>query len=729
MLLAAIFGILLSRVRGPAPKPASASPADFSAERALSDLRQTLAGDAPHPVGSRAHETVLSRLAVRFAEHGYQPTIQRTFACNAYLTCAEVANVIAELPGDARAETLLVTAHYDSVGAGPGASDDGVGFATALEVARAIRGEHFRNTVRFVITDGEEAGLLGAEGLVRDSAAMQGAAAAINIEARGTAGPSLLFETSAHNRWLASLIARALPRPATSSLFYEVYRLLPNDTDLTVFRRAGLAAVNFGTVGRVAHYHTPLDNLKNVNLQLLQDHGDHALAMTREMANADLRQSTDDNAVFFDVLSLVTVWWPQSWTMVVAAATLISLLFAAVMRLRTADTTVAMIAIGIASFFGSLLLSAALATIATWLGSLRAPAANWLAQPGPSIAAAWLIGVAASILVAMMCVPRAGFEGLFLGHAICWSALAIALARFLPGASYIALVPAAVFALTAFLSALVGADELIGSIVCAVLAATLHFPVGLLLYDALGRPALVAIAVDLALIATTFTPIVVVSVMRRAALTAMFTTAAVCVLMQLAIPAYTVDSPRRLNIRYVDDGKSTSWEADAVTLPLRRAARFRVSHLTLPWLTGTAIVQAAPAPPLPVQPPEALVTAREPHRLVVKIRSIRGAQRISLTFRLEGDVTVRVNGVLPPSDPHKQQRAFAPGWRRVAVWGAQEATIELIRPHDMPVDAFVSDFSFGLPHQGYALAAARDQSLAVPSNDGDGVLIMRRVRL
>src|SRR5439155_3250634 len=109
-------------------------------------------------------------------------------------TCAPLANVIAELPGDARAETLLVTAHYDSVVAGPGASDDGVGMAAIVEVARAVRNQRFRNTVRFLITDGEEAGLLGAEGFVADPNLTRGVAAVINVENRGTSGPSFLFE-------------------------------------------------------------------------------------------------------------------------------------------------------------------------------------------------------------------------------------------------------------------------------------------------------------------------------------------------------------------------------------------------------------------------------------------------------------------------------------------------------------------------------------------------------
>ena len=60
-------------------------------------------------------------------------------------------------------------AHYDSVPCSPGASDDGMGTATVIETARAIAaGAPLRRTVVIVLTDGEEAGLLGAEAFMRE---------------------------------------------------------------------------------------------------------------------------------------------------------------------------------------------------------------------------------------------------------------------------------------------------------------------------------------------------------------------------------------------------------------------------------------------------------------------------------------------------------------------------------------------------------------------------------
>ena len=109
-----------------------------------------------------------------------------------------------------------------------------------------------------LFTDGEEAGLLGATAFVDDPHWRDVAGVVINVEARGSNGQSFLFQTSPGDAGLIDLYARNAPRPATSSLYGEIYKILPNDTDLTPFLKAGLTGYNFAFVGEVAHYHTAL---------------------------------------------------------------------------------------------------------------------------------------------------------------------------------------------------------------------------------------------------------------------------------------------------------------------------------------------------------------------------------------------------------------------------------------------------------------------------------------
>ena len=248
---------------GPTPLPENAPPTSFSAARALTFEREILGGDVPHPVGTAAHDAVRDRLAAQFRALGYDVTIQRTFACSAFVTCSPVANVIARTPGDARPDALVLAAHYDSVPAGPGVSDDGVGVGALLETARrfATNTSAIRSSTSSPMP--RRSRCWGRKGLWPIRSLLRNTAAVINVEARGTSGPSFLFETSRHNAWLANVIAHALPRPATSSLYYDIYELLPNDTDLTVFKRAGLA-------GHRLRAHRPSGSLPLAARQLRQ---------------------------------------------------------------------------------------------------------------------------------------------------------------------------------------------------------------------------------------------------------------------------------------------------------------------------------------------------------------------------------------------------------------------------------------------------------------------------
>jgi hypothetical protein len=726
LLLAAILGVLRLRSSGPAPLPTTAPATQFSAARAMNSLRQILGGDVPHPVGSAAHDVVRDRVAAAFRSLGYQTSMQQRFTCNAYAVCAPVANILARLPADARADTLVVAAHYDSVGAGPGASDDGIGVGTLVETARAIRNERFRNSILFLITDGEELGLLGAEAFVADADASRAVAAVINVDNRGSSGRSYLFETSRKNRWLLPIIQRALPWPATSSLYYDIYEILPNDTDMTVFKRAGFGGVNFGNIGNVGHYHTPLDNLAHVSPSTVQDHGDHILAMTRALGDSDLRRSAPHNAVYFDVLSLFIVWWPQPWTAWMAAGALLVLLAAAAIRLRDGATTSPAITVGVVSFLASMVVMLVLAAAATWIATFRAGGAVWFPQPGPSISAMWLIGFAVPIAIASLLRRWIGFDALFIGSAICWCAIAVALTIVLPGGSYIAVLTSIAFAAVATVRAATGRGEAGGPIACAAVSALLIFPLALAFYDAIGNPSLPLVAFLAALVGTTIAPLVSAASVRGAIVSAMLVTAAACVVMQLLIPAHTPEWPRDINVRYVDDNGRAFWETDAPISSVHTPAT------AYEWLHRAPHVFRSSTPRMAMAPPNLRVLGDESatqRRIKLRIRSDRGAPRIALYFRAPSFQRLLVNGSpLPPRTP-KFQEFLASGWHRVSVRGATEAEIEITLSGNEPIEAIVVDASPGLPPEGAAIVAARDASVAVPANDGDTTTVMRRVRI
>ena len=286
-----VAGMCVVREGTPDPLPASASQESFSAERALVYLNAF--ATAPHPIGSAEHDRVRDYLVSQFTSLGVTPEVQHATGVTArYEVAGTVENIVARVKGSSGAsDAVALVAHYDSVPAGPGAGDDGAGVAALLETLRALRaGPPLRNDILFVITDGEEDGLLGASAFVAENAAAKDVRVAVNFEARGNAGESQMFETSAGNGRLVQIFAQAAPHPSGSSLTYEIYKHMPNDTDMTVFKKAGAAGLNFAFIGHWEAYHTPLDNPQLLDRGSLQQQGENALSLARALGNADLTQ-------------------------------------------------------------------------------------------------------------------------------------------------------------------------------------------------------------------------------------------------------------------------------------------------------------------------------------------------------------------------------------------------------------------------------------------------------
>lgn len=327
--LAAWIGFALWRVAPPSPVPESALPTAFSAARALKHLPEI--ARAPHPVGSAENARVREYLLAQFKALGITAKVEEGLAMEsgAVPRMARVKNILAQLPGTAggNGPALLLAAHYDSVPTGPGASDDGISVVALLETARALKaGPPLKNDIYFLLTDGEEMGLLGARAFVDSSPTAKRISIALNFEARGIGGPVFMFETSDGNRQGAGAgnagmiaeFARAAPNPVASSLMYALYKRLPNDTDLTVFRKGGIAGLNFACVDGWTHYHTQLDDVQSASPAAVQHHGSYALALAQQFGNADLtrlKESGGGDAIYFDLLGYTLIRYPQAWAL------------------------------------------------------------------------------------------------------------------------------------------------------------------------------------------------------------------------------------------------------------------------------------------------------------------------------------------------------------------------------------------------------------------------------
>ncbi len=338
--LAALALALILAIIGtttPWPKSADRPAQEFSAGRAMADVRAI--ARAPHPSGSAADAALRDYLMQRMT--GLGMTVRAdTFAPDPDRIARNIdwggpadrprmlTNVIAVLPGANPAlPAVALIAHHDSVADSPGAADDGAGVAAILETVRAVTaGPRPARDLVVALTDGEEIGLDGARrffaGLpppadpIRDHIG-----ALINLEARGGGGRATLFQTADDNGDAIALAARVIHHPGGSSLAAYLYRVLPNNTDLTEAMdwtaRQHAAAYNFAFIGRPGLYHSPKASADRLDQGALQDIGGQVLDLTRALLVAPNLPHPADDVVFFDVFGLTMVTMPAygGWIM------------------------------------------------------------------------------------------------------------------------------------------------------------------------------------------------------------------------------------------------------------------------------------------------------------------------------------------------------------------------------------------------------------------------------
>ncbi len=322
----------------PSPVPASA-PADvFSAERAFVHIEAT--ADDIHPIGTQNNAGVRDYLIQAVDDMGLVPIFQDAYVGGGrgskapYLLAdaktpyevSRVQNVIARvegtLPEDERKAVLLM-AHYDGTPYGPGAADDITGVAAILETLRALKnGPPLKHDVIGLMTDGEEAGLLGPRAFSQHPW-YDRVAFCINFEARGHYGPSLMFQVTDDNYWLIREVAQASDSVTASSTMFDVAKRMPTRSDFWVLREEGFQGIDVAFIGGIKYYHTMNDSPEKLSLASVQNHGNYGLQISRHLASSnlladverlDLNNLEGDNAVYFNSLGKHLVYYPVSWT-------------------------------------------------------------------------------------------------------------------------------------------------------------------------------------------------------------------------------------------------------------------------------------------------------------------------------------------------------------------------------------------------------------------------------
>ena len=320
----------------PSPKGANAPQDQFSAARAMEDIRIIAA--KPHPTGSAENAKVRDYLATRLQSLGFEVdtrsgelperALRRLNSWRGTDAPSQTfVNVIGVKAGKDRTKpALLLMAHHDTVWGSPGAADDTIGIASIFEIMRAInaKGQAERDTI-ILFTDAEELGLVGARQFFTDNPLRETVGAIINFEARGGGGTANMFQTSADNGNTAGLYAQAVKQPSTSSLSIFVYNILPNDTDLTPALKGNYTAYNIANIGKAHYYHAPQIDADALQIGTLQHMGSQGLDLTRALLSADIFPQPKTDATFFDAFGLFTIIYAPMWGWVFILVSLIGL--------------------------------------------------------------------------------------------------------------------------------------------------------------------------------------------------------------------------------------------------------------------------------------------------------------------------------------------------------------------------------------------------------------------
>ena len=232
----------------------------------------------------------------------------------------QATNILAKLKGSETGKALLLLSHYDSdPHTSFGASDAGSGVATILEGVRAFLSEtqEFKNDIIILFTDGEELDLNGAHLFVNEHPWAKDVGLVLNFESRGSGGASYMFmETNGGNGKLIEEFAAAnLQYPAANSLAYSVYKMLPNDTDLTIFREDGdIEGFNFAFIDDHFDYHTELDIAERLDQNTLAHQGSYLMPLLKHFSNTSLNDlKRSDDYIYFNIPFFRLVTYPFTW--------------------------------------------------------------------------------------------------------------------------------------------------------------------------------------------------------------------------------------------------------------------------------------------------------------------------------------------------------------------------------------------------------------------------------
>jgi hypothetical protein len=726
--LVAVLGAMAAKsVLIDLPPPRQAPAGVFDAHRAKARLAFVLGDERPHPTDTVANDQVRDRIVGLLTGMGLAPVIRDQLACNELyksrgVSCARIRNVIATL-GPAGGKAVLLSAHYDSTPSGPGAGDAGIGVATLLEVAALLKQQPPKRPVILLFNEGEELGLVGARAFLADPLS-ESVDSLVNLEARGVRGPVNMFETSRPNGAAIKVFSSAAERPFANSLSTDVYRLMPNYTDVNTFEERRWLTLNLAPIGNETRYHSAGDNLAALAPSTLQHMGDQTLAIARELGSGTPAASGE--RIFMDVSGRMLITLP----LVAGAVLLVALLaaFAALTFRRGAPWRALGVAAG--TLVGSALLSW---LVLAAIGAVR-HGMFWRAHPHWTTLGAY----ACALLVASVLIATVGRSAtvrqLRPGAWLLFLLVGAVILLFAPGGIIFFLFPPLGVLAGMVASRWWRRAELAGSVAAIVFLYVTWGAMLALLEELLNSGPMWVFAPLGALLI--LPPVIeakplIAAVRLRGAAAVAGALALLLWTISAAAPAYSADRQQRFVIEHVTDASSgkASWSVlnGKAPLPAGYADARDWSWGKLPYSEAQRWLAPAPGADMKAPAVELVASIRNgsERTLVVRLRP-NGAERMQLIAPKDARIRAAgVRGFVRPIDPAADAGRYAISCSGRSCEGLE---LTIVQGRTEPTLFTLVGARSGLPPSAQPLAAARPK-FARPQYAPDQIVAFTRVRL
>ncbi|KAF2711066.1 endoplasmic reticulum metallopeptidase 1 [Pleomassaria siparia CBS 279.74] len=349
----ALFAALL-RVHLTVPSYPSSTPAGTNLTQAWTDLE--VVSRQFHPFNSHANDHVRKYLLGRVKDIVFSKGLREdrvqiiddnvsnaTFSSGTTSVYFEGTNIIVAIRGsedkepffsanaDGPAATtratrnggVLVNAHYDSVSTGYGATDDGVGVVSILQLLSYFTEPQNwpKRTIVLLLNNAEEEYLLGAKAFMRHPIS-QVPHVFLNLEGAGAGGRATLFRST--DTEVTSYYRKA-SHPFGTVISSDGFkkRLIRSETDYAVFHgELGLRGLDVAFMEPRARYHTTEDSTRETSMDSVWHMLSAAIATTAGLASdtspnfSGSGQHRDDgkvdvgtgtDSVWFDLFGIVFV--------------------------------------------------------------------------------------------------------------------------------------------------------------------------------------------------------------------------------------------------------------------------------------------------------------------------------------------------------------------------------------------------------------------------------------